>query len=133
MRMWHDPEVGQWRDQWRRRGELLTVAGLTSALSTGATGHLLAVLVGAGVALLGIYTISAADIGWWLPGRKTERRDALQRFRVGALNEVMEQSQPSNPESALRDISSALNRIAEAAESFAPDRDGEVGPHEPGN
>ena len=113
MRAWRDPEAGKWGERWQRRGELLTVAAFTSAVTTASTGHWVGAIVAALATIAGVYTIAAAEAGWRLPGRKRERAASTRRFVESTGDEV----DRLNLQTDLRQIATALGRIAAAVEA----------------
>jgi hypothetical protein len=77
-----DSAFEKWREHWLRRGEPLAVAAFTAVIGTAASGKDVPLGVALVVLFAGIYTIGAAEAGWWLPGRNTtgeghERAESL--------------------------------------------------------
>jgi hypothetical protein len=122
-----DPSAGKWSERWHRRGELLTIAGLTSTVTLAASGNWLGAGAACVVVAVGLYVVVAAEAGWRLPGRARERERARSvsdlQFREVMFDSVDDQRLASG----VSRCASALDRIAaalEADDSKRPPRHG---------
>jgi hypothetical protein len=116
VRALRDPEKGKWAERWQRRGELLTVAGFTAAITTASTGEWVGAIFAAVATILGVWAIVASETDWlWLPGRKREEVASTRRLVESTGDEVDRIDLHAN----LRQIATALSQIAAAVETLS--------------
>ena len=97
----------------------MTVAGLTSALTSAAGGHLWPAVIAAAVTILGFYVIVAAEANWWLPGRAVAQEEDRIRTLAESAQASAETFSGIGLGRGLNHVADSLRAIADAATAIA--------------
>jgi hypothetical protein len=112
-----ESSYGKWLDKWQRRGELVGVGALTSAIATAAAGHSIAAAVAFVVLLAAGYVVVAVEINWPLPGQAQARERATREWMTSTGQDL---GDLDRPERAIREVAYEVRKLTALLEKRLP-------------